>query len=193
MRIGVDVDLTVVDLVDDWLAWLNSMTGQSLTKADCNYSYAIGEYFKEDLKKLDLCPKDFWRAANIYDLAKPLEGAVPYLQLLHEEGAEIVFISKTMGNHGESKKMFLNRWFPFNSGIVFTDEKGLVDVDVMVDDRIEFLNQFNEKVLKILIKTPYTQTEKPNGTIYQTKNWRAIYQHIAHFGAGNNMFLRGYN
>lgn len=193
MKIGVDVDLTVVNLVDDWLSWLNSMTGQSLTKEDCNYDYAIGDYFKEALKPFDLCPKDFWRAGHIYDLAKPIEGSIDYLKLLHKEGNEIIFISKIMGNHAESKKMFLNRYFPFHSGIVFTDEKGLVDVDVMVDDRIEFLNQFSEDVLKILIKTPYKQNIKPRHVVHERSDWREIYLHISHYSSGDKFFSRGYN
>ena len=32
--------------------------------------------------------------------------------------------------------------------------------DLAIDDRVSFINQFDDKVLKVLMQTPYTQNEE---------------------------------
>lgn len=178
MRIAVDVDLTVVDLTKDWVAWLNGLTSRQETIESLGNSYSMGDAYKEDLKKFDLCPMDFWRGGHIYDTALPIYGSAWALKSLSEDH-EIIFVSKTMGNHGESKKRFLNRFFPMHSGIVFTDRKNLVDCDIFIDDRAEFLNQMKPAVFKILYPSRLKQTEKVESlNCLRPTNWHDIYNAI---------------
>lgn len=175
MRIGVDVDNCVVDMIPLWLNWLNKLTGLDRTLHDVGYDYSLGELYREELEPLGVCPMDFWRYEGIYDTSDPISDSVRVLEYLaEEEGHEVIFISKVMGNHGESKKRFLNAHFPFHSGIVFTENKGLVNVDVMIDDRNAFLNQFNDNVKKILFWSPYTQCEEIDELTIKANNWVAV-------------------
>ena len=44
---------------------------------------------------------------------------------------------------------------------VSTHEKGTsLKADLAIDDRVSFINQFDAKVLKVVMKTPYTQDEE---------------------------------
>lgn len=174
MIIGVDVDNCVVDVIPHWVVWLNEVTGKNYSLEDSGYKYDFFTMYEKELEELGMDGKEWWRFEHIYDNASPIKDSVNALQYLYARGHQIVFISKVIGNHGESKKAFLNNYFPFNSGIIFTDEKGFVNVDVMIDDRNMFLNQFDKSVTKILFETPYTQCEDMSDDVLCAKDWTEV-------------------
>lgn len=62
-----------------------------------------------------------------------------------------------------SKVGWLKKHFPFikmgvNGGFLHTKEKHLVDVDVMVDDRIDNLLKFKDSVIKVYFGSIYQDT-----------------------------------
>lgn len=170
MRIGIDVDSTVVSLMEDWLNWLNGMSGKAYSYDQVKRSYCMFDHFPEVEQ-----PLKFWEMAGIYDNAEPFEDASLVIEALYRQGHEIVFISKVMGHHPESKTQFLERYFPFNSGIVYTSQKYLVDVDVMIDDRYEFLYPFPSKTKIFLLASDHEQ-----GTDYWpvTHTWSEIFKEL---------------
>lgn len=155
-RIGVDVDIPVVRTDLLWKQYLKQLTGVPLIGSPLSYN--LTEYYKEELKRIGLDGFDYWRRDNLYNNLQPVEGCVEALTELHNSGVEIVFISKIKGNHTKSKYYFLKKYFPFMTGYVATGEKYLVDVDAMVDDRVDNLLPFKEDVYLFQWESDYIQT-----------------------------------
>src|SRR5690606_28249698 len=102
----------------------------------------------------------------------PYEGCVEALGELKKLGWDIIVVSAIKGFHAKSKYYFLKKYLPFLDGVVYTKEKGFVNVDVMIDDRDDILNQFDgTKTLKIKFHTQYEQKE-PSTAHFTIKDWQ---------------------
>lgn len=158
MRIAVDVDLTIVDTGAAWLEYLRNKTGRHIQVPDRNIPYNFGELAPE-LSSEEVM--GFWHCENLYDNLEPIHGAVEAIEKLHDKGHEIIFVSHVIGNHYESKRLFLNRFFPFHKGFVATEAKHLVKMDVLIDDRNSNLNACKrEGIIPLRYDTPYTQCQE---------------------------------
>lgn len=162
--IGIDVDLTVVRSDLDWIRWLSeAQSDVELTYDNLIHDYGWGNV-PYDLTKIisygcdsDVDPMNFWKSAYLYDHMKPIAGATNTIRHWKEKGHKIVFISSCKGHHEKSKYNFIKRNFD-PDGVIFTREKHFVDVDIMIDDRLDFLETFKLGVLTVQFDTPYAQT-----------------------------------
>lgn len=150
--LGVDCDLTVVRTDVGWWDWLCSKGTITNYPFSGQWPYNLGEVFKE-LED----PYQYWRELD-YDQFQPIEGSVEALEKLSQYFG-IVFISQHKGQHSKSKYYWLQKHFPFNSGVMLTKEKWLMNDSLvgMVDDRLDHLAKFDENK-RILFQTPYTQS-----------------------------------
>ena len=168
MRLGIDVDITLVETGKTWWEWLSSeYSSREFYYIDDAYrnmgklDYNLSRYFKdcsEDKPKTN--PYDFWSKADLYDELNPLPNSVKVIGKLVEAGHEIVFISHSKKGHISSKVRWLKKWFPEadiggKGGFIATKEKHFVDVDIMIDDRAENLLKFKDEVVKIYVETIY--------------------------------------
>lgn len=162
MRLGVDVDLTVVDTGREWFNFLKQNSSivvpdyEEYLSINKEVSYNLADIFTDmDFQKC----VDYWRNENLYDNLKPLKDVVQVLEdLKFSKGYEIVFVSTIKGNHHKSKYYFCERNFPFLDGFVATKEKKYAKVDMMVDDRLNVLEPLDKGVIKVLKQTPFIQT-----------------------------------
>lgn len=146
--LGVDVDLTLVATDTGWREWLAERHGYVKCPMT-NYNFATYYPHCED-------PYDYWRTLD-YSQLNPLKGSVEALKALSEH-FRVVFISQSKGQHGKSKYYWLEKHFPFKTGVILTKEKELMNDSVvaMIDDRMSHLQGFDlEK--RILFQTQYTQ------------------------------------
>lgn len=148
LKIGIDVDLVVAPSDKHWLINLQKVTGKTLNLIPTDYN--LTNYFKEELDSLGLDGFEWWRGENIYDDIFPYEKSVEVINKWFNRGNEIVFISSIKGNHHKSKYNFLKRHFKFDAFIA-TKEKSFVDVDVMIDDRVDIITDF-------LTRRPFTRS-----------------------------------
>jgi 5'(3')-deoxyribonucleotidase len=173
-RLLFDVDQTVTDPSELWWEWLECMTctdkEMPLPLAGEKISYDLSDYFMAELEMCGVDPMDFWRGTNVYDFARPLEFSVEAIWDLKDAGHKIMFASHCKGHHMRSKYRFLERWFPVDS-FHATKEKCDIKCDLVVDDRVSFLNTFDDSVHKILFASPYTQDEIPKGLITPVEDW----------------------
>ena len=171
MRLGIDVDITLVETGHEWWGWLSSeYSSREFYYIDDAYqnlgklSYNLSHYFKdcsEDKPKAN--PYDFWSKPDLYDNLEPLPNSVEVIRKLAEAGHEIVFISHSKKGHLSSKVKWLKKWFPEadiggKGGFAATKEKHFVGVDVMIDDRIENLLSFKPSVIKVYFGNIYEDT-----------------------------------
>lgn len=103
MKIYVDYDTTLVDLIDPWVEWINEKYHVNIQTTDINRWYFLGEVFGKEAD-------DFWRSEryNHYtdkEIFLPYQGAVEFFQTLQEKfGVHNVFIiSSTKDHHKEEK------------------------------------------------------------------------------------------
>lgn len=184
LKIAVDVDQCICSLSGDWMLWLKERSHsfdkqqyvEDLLAGTTNYNLSKYYELHEGVN-----PMGFWEGSDIYDKVECYPWAKIVLKELYEEGHEILFVSYCFSGHLNSKVAMLRREFNFikeeDFHFIATKSKGYVDCDVIIDDRIDMLNQFKDKsILKLLIHTPYTQTEteadtkSPTFTIFDWKN-----------------------
>jgi 5'(3')-deoxyribonucleotidase len=176
VTIGIDVDLTIVRSDLEWIRWLS----EAQNDVEFTYDNLVDDYgwgnVPYDLTKIvsygcdeGVDPMNFWKSAYLYDHMKPIAGAVNIIQRWKDQGHKIVFISSCKGHHEKSKYNFIKRNFN-PDGVIFTREKHFVDVDVMIDDRLDVLEKFKPKTATIQFDTPYLQsiTRTPSVVV---KDW----------------------
>lgn len=186
----VDVDLTFVDSGWPWLYWMESVyqipADFELLDKDYEesglFNYNLSKYFPSRCKEA-IPPYEFWEDPHLYDKLKPLPGAVEAIRRLHEAGHPIRFVSYCKKGHFSSKVRFLKRHCPFldldngtdGSGFYATKVKAGVAGGVIIDDRHQFLNQFDDNVIKVKFDTPFTQDEEPRTQYDLTScDWNVI-------------------
>lgn len=145
-------------------------------------SYNLSDYFRKP-KLHEIKPYEFFEDPHLYDKVKPLPFAVDTLFNIIKLGGNVHIISHCKKGSFSSKVRMIERYTQdfmsldpkSGNGFYATKNKGMINVDVMIDDRHDMLNQFDDKVIKILFKTPYTQEEplrtKPDLT---TDSWLDI-------------------
>lgn len=186
----IDVDLTFIDSGWPWLSWMESVyqvaPATALMEKDFNetglYNYNLSKYFPTRCQEA-IPPYEFWEDPHLYDKLKPLPGAVDAVRRLHEAGHPIRFVSYCKKGHFSSKVRFLKRHCPFldldngtdGSGFYATKVKAGVAGGVIIDDRHQFLNQFDDNVIKVKFDTPFTQDEEPRTQYDLTScDWNVI-------------------
>lgn len=172
----IDVDLTFVDSGWPWLDWMESVyqvaPSISLMEKEVHetglYNYNLSKYFPTRCKEA-IGPYEFWEDPHLYDKLTPIAGAVDAIKRLYDAGHPIRFVSYCKKGHFSSKVRFLKRHCPFldldggkdGSGFWATKNKAGVKGGVIIDDRHQFLNQFEDDVVKIKFRTQFSQDEAP--------------------------------
>ena len=168
-RLGIDVDNVIVRTDIHWNCWLMNMCHAMSSKLpEKDIEYNISEYYPEVVN-----PMDWWRKENLYDRLHPTSDSVRSIDKLSKY-FDIIFISTIKGNHHKSKFNFLKKHFPYMKGFLATKEKGLVDVDIMIEDRATNLDLFPDRVYKVLYKTMYKQ-DNPNHGYRAAEGWNEVY------------------
>lgn len=193
--IGIDVDITVVDPIEQkggWFDWLNSISGNYYESfkvfflKNCDQhgklDYNLSNYFKS-VDHLEGFA--FWQKKNLYQNFTPHEDAVKVINELSKD-YNILFISMCQSGHFKSKVQFLKDNFDIpkkHFGFNATHEKHFSKVDLIVDDRNKFLNQFTDATVpKIKFDSIYTQDEELKVSVdLKTDNWYAIHNYIKEY------------
>jgi len=92
-------------------------------------------------------PLIFWRDKTLYDKMEPIPEAVHYLTELSKT-FQIVFVSACFSEHENSKRKFLDKFFPFHSGFISTSDKKFIKCDYFIDDYFKYCNQLHETGVK---------------------------------------------
>ena len=185
-----DVDCTLLDPIfqeNGWYWYLQRNSNapyseeefrKEIDKTEGVIEYDLGRYFPDIPRNESFA---FWQDPNLYQKLKPYEDAVEVLTKLGQKH-KIVFVSYCKQFHQKSKYQMLHDTFKVNLpedhfAFLATREKWAVSGDVIIDDRHEFLNQFNGRkdCLKVKFNTPYTQCEDLEVSLdLHSNNWRAI-------------------
>lgn len=180
--IAIDCDLTLFSTDIQWLDYLkqhcvsfdNKRFMHDFESRDIHYNLTNYFTFKDGFNGLD-----FFDLPSTYKEAKLLVNAKEVITKLAENNT-IVFVSFCghSQQHAQNKINRIIKEFPDlknNLHFVSTNNKAIVKCDVIIDDRVHFLNQMPDNVIRILMDTPYTNENLKNGeNLYFVANWRHI-------------------
>lgn len=189
--IAVDIDGTAItDISWDWLSQLKAfyhfkpeyeylktedpvkMLPYNLTKLIAKHKIAdclLPEGYRDGF--------EFFRIMSLYDNYEPRQDAVEFITRLHEEGNEILFVSKVMGDHHRSKEAWVERWFPY-ADFIATKAKHRVRCDFIIDDCVPVLNKMPLDVSCIRFRADFEQEEEPARPMKLVYNFQDAYEYI---------------
>ena len=171
-KLAVDIDNTIWDLISPWIMYYNDMF-----KDDVEYKDIVKYDFFDITKKatkeqmLGLLSLDrFW------DSVVPYENSKEYLCKFNEE-YDLYIVTST--SYKTSRKKF-ERFFDLfrflrEDQLIITSHKDMIDVDIMVDDFVNYLS--GENHIKFLIDQPYNK-DVNDGPIIRVEDLKQVYEHL---------------
>lgn len=160
MRIAVDVDDVVLDMVPEWCKLYNEEYSDNLSPTDIR-SWDMTRYVVKQ------CGNDIYKYIknpNLYDFVVPVSGALTSTKFLQEIGHELIYITI---DHNEGKLNSLKK-FGFvdekGNNYVVARDKNLIGADILIDDSPDNIANFRSKA--ILFTRPWNESfdisDKPN-------------------------------
>ena len=175
MKIGIDIDNTIVNTTSCVIAQHYADTGEKLTLDDIK-TYYIENYVSDDYKDdfhLIFLKKEMWKRVQV------LPNCVEVIKRLHDRGEEIYFVTSTEPQNVAKKARFLQRTFPFldiRKRLITTHCKQMIGVDILIDDCID--NVVGANYTSILMDYPWNSTaifdEAEYDNIYRVFDWLQV-------------------
>ena len=170
--IKIDCDGVLRDLLPKMIEVYNNAFHTNLTEEDIKY-FDVSKVFTKCMEVGNI-PAHIWLfQKNGYELfmkSPVLKGAKEAMDLLHEKGYYIVIVTY---QHSLDNKVDTLLWLDkhniYYDSICFTNQKQIINGEIVVDDNIDYLNQCNES-LKVCIKAPYNinnNTYKKYNSLYE--------------------------
>lgn len=174
-RILVDVDAVIADLMTEWLSAYNREYNDTLRPEDIT-RWGIEEFVKPECGTKIF---DYLHDPTLYDCVKPIDGAIVSIHWLRQHSYDVRFVTsgvqpakiKWLGEHG----LLISEHFIFSPDVVVAHDKSIIMADIMIDDNIDNLNQFDG--LKILFAQPWNHV--PVGNYFRADNWPDVIQFLA--------------
>lgn len=180
MRVAIDVDDVVLELMDSWLEVYNEKTGTAFSK---------DQMLNWDLTKngLDTTAYDILsqHAEKIYSRVYPIEGAQQAVRLIHNSGYEVVYITAAVAKTLDAKVDALERFGFLRKGrtiddrLIVTGRKNLIDADILIDDKPENIIRWPYPRKGILFTQPWNDrvTLLPERAV-RCSGWTEVLEHL---------------
>lgn len=174
LKILLDMDETVVDLIGDWLAAYNRQWSDNLTK-DKVTGWDFHTYCKAECGKQVY---DILQRPGFFDYLPPMPGAVGAVRTLHAQGHELLFATSTpSADAARGKVEWIKRTFGDLgygiSKIIQIADKSLIDADMLVDDKPETILQWAKAGRQIVaIVHPHNVIEATEHASYAAHSWQ---------------------
>ena len=187
MKILLDMDDVMVDLIGPWLDYLNNKHGSNISKDDV-FCWDMNECVLPKLLECDaeenihifepLFIPEFW------DNVKPLEGAVDAIKELNEKHSIYIATASHHNTFGPKIEKCLLKYFPFISEkqIICIYRKELIDAGILIDDNYDNIEKFalsSGNKSGILMNAPYNKDMSIKNTplwnkVFRVDNWNDI-------------------
>ena len=181
IKVGIDVDDVLMDTTAAWLQVHNEITGDNVTPDDVK-SWDIAQYISKGSRETlfnILRQNEFWKNVGA------VNDSITYLWKLiaeHEDSEIDVYIATaTYPDTAGAKIKRLLQHFPYidERKVVMTASKGVLNIDLLVDDNPENLCSMPSGCVKILFDRPHNRwcNESGIGAI-RAHNWKEVYDYI---------------
>jgi 5'-nucleotidase len=157
LRIAIDMDEVMADSLSRHLQLYNDEFGTALCKQDLQgrpLHLAVPDAHRKRIDEIALSDGFFWDL----DVMPGCQEVVR--KLMKRYDVFIVTAAMEFPNSFLPKHAWLQEHFPFLDirNVVYCGDKSIVDADIMIDDRIRNLEQFEG--MKILFSAPHNLNEK---------------------------------
>jgi 5'-nucleotidase len=157
LRIAIDMDEVMADSLSRHLQLYNDEFGTALCKQDLHgrpLHLAVPDAHRKRIDEIALSDGFFWDL----DVMPGCQEVVRKLTKRYD--VFIVTAAMEFPNSFLPKHAWLQEHFPFLDirNVVYCGDKSIVDADIMIDDRIRNLEQFEG--MKILFSAPHNLNEK---------------------------------
>ena len=165
MRIGIDLDDTINNLVDVWLEEYNRDYNDTLKIEDITF-WDFAKYVKCENKIYD-----YLNNGKLFKKVSIKNGVYDSLLKLSKDNE--LFIVTANFNYGketcDDKVNFVRKYLPFINvnNIIFISHKYLLNLDLLIDDGIHNLENF--KGIKVLFERPWNTSW--NSYNYKINKW----------------------
>ena len=188
MRIGIDIDDTMTNHCETWFEAYNKyykFSGKpDMTIYDAYKWDFYDDWDKEDKDALILA----LQSEYYFDNLMLLPNVKKVIEEIISSGNEVIVISSTYKEFQEQKKHWLLNQLPMLSedDIIFTAQKERINVDVMIEDNLDYAKKFNCPFL--LFNRPWNSNrpsyEYPENII-RVGSWKDIEEILLKMGAIN--------
>lgn len=165
MVIGIDLDNVLSDFTYQWMLNLNKKYG-----IDREYSELTNYDMKKNYPELGY--------SQIYDILdeckwSPLPDSREVVNKLIEEKHKVCVVTATSPRHCIAKENFLREYFFIDvaSRLITCQDKNLIKLDVLIDDKIENLIR-DDDCVTIKFNQPWNQHW--HGADYEVDSWIEI-------------------
>lgn len=186
MRIIIDLDSTVADLLPPWLARYNKEYNDNLTVEQIT-TWQMHELVKPE------CGANLYKylTPDLFASLKVLPGARESVQKLRNDGHEIAFVTAAPFGTADAKIAWTMRWFDVKKdSVIACDRKYLFKADVLIDDSPQNIVQYRKEWPNSFIATiawPFNECAKDQTDIYAhcgrdtAMAWEEIYAGIVRY------------
>lgn len=173
IKILVDMDDTIENLLESWIDALNTKHGTTVDPEDVT-EWDVTKFFPT------LTPKQVFEPLSIdefWDTVEPKADAIHYVKLLRDEGYQVYICTNSYYKTIKEKmERVLFRHFDYLSwrDVIIITHKQLIDADILVDDGVH--NLVGGKYQGILMDAPHNrQFDAEANGICRVKNWKEVY------------------
>jgi 5'(3')-deoxyribonucleotidase len=173
--IGIDLDDTLNNLVNMWLVQYNKIYNDSLTISDIK-TWEITNHIKSECgeKLFDILrtPEWFYNLSiqpYTYEVTKWLN---KYFDLY------IVTATAHLPETCYDKSRWVQKFLPHIpiENIIFCNNKSLIDLDYLIDDRDTNIKEF--KNTGLIFDKPWNQQVQESNRIYRVNGWLDVYTYF---------------
>lgn len=184
IKIGLDMDGVLADLLSDWVRVYNNIYEDSLVSNDI-VSWDFHNFVKPECGKkcYEILHSDFLNFANL----DPIPGAVEAVaNFMKDPEIDLYVVTDALSSPKimREKYAWLRRHIPFldRTKVFFAKHKEMIAVDVLIDDHTEnVLNSYREGIL-------FSAPHNKDSHLRKIENWKdpALQRYI-------NIFKEKYN
>ena len=177
MRIGIDIDDTMTNHCETWFNAYNKyykLEGKPNLSVNDAYKWSFYEDWDENDKNLLMLAM---HSEYYFDNISLLPNVKKVIEEILSSENEVVIISSTYKEFQEQKKNWLLSQLPMlkEDDIIFTVQKERINVDVMIEDNLDYAKRFNCPFL--LFNRPWNSNRPDyeySDNIIRVGNWKDI-------------------
>lgn len=195
MIVGIDIDDTMTNHCETWFNLYNKKykkENQEPLQISDAYKWDFYNDWEEEqknklLKTLD--DPDYFKRIKLFDNVKEV-----ITKIINSEN-KVIIISSTYKELQQKKKEWILEQLPMlnEENIIFTTNKEIINVDIMIDDNLAYANRF--KCPFLLYRQPWN-TGRPyseySENIINVGNWKEVENILSDMGA-INIQITGYD
>ena len=172
MKILCDIDDTILDLISVWLEVYNADYNDNLTKDDLT-DWNIAEFVKPEcgtkiFNYLDDPNLDLYYAID------PATNSLEVINALKKEKNRVIYATRLDPFQRKYKWLLKHGFLTDTRDYVLAEDKQLIKSDIMIDDRWDYINNYNG-IFGILMNQPHN---KKYDYPLRAYNWGDIYHYI---------------